>query len=92
MAVSTIKKDNVYLEIPYSSFTWNETNKEFTASVTIPSGYKLIEYVVNAANGTVVLGARKIQNGVKVCGFVPTTGAPITSVYTFTCHAILSAN
>lgn len=93
MATSVIEKDLIFKEVPYSDFTWESSNKQFSA--TLPSydqtKYAVVGILVTPNNGTALMDGY-INYGagaIRVCGWVPYTGTSVAGNYTFTCYLVL---
>ena len=77
------------VSVPYSDFSWNDTNKYVEASgYSVPSGYRMVGLIVYPHNGGAVLQAYTVNDVLRVTGWVPLMDSPIHSGFEFVCRIV----
>jgi len=80
------------VDVPYSDFTWDSTNKYFVTAnpITIPTGKTCAGFLVYATNGAAIMNGRITNaNYVQVMGWIPSLAQPINDSYVFSCKMVL---
>jgi len=89
MYSESVKDKFTVLNIPYNSFTYDNTNKFFQTTMPAYTG-TVVGFFVRPTNGNAVLGAYLTsQNKVNIMGIIPTTGNPVNGDYQFICNALI---
>ena len=92
MATSTIKKELLITDIPYSDFTWRSNYNLFesTNTITIPTGRTLVDIMILPDGFSGVLGGRYTPSTQKiiVTGLELPSMTPISGSYGFTCKLL----